>query len=443
MNVRRQFAPAPRLFGGLALLAIAAAAPALFGGGGAIYGALMTLAAVAAAYDALAGFRERITASSARLPTELFVGGDAEAVVLLARRGAARPAPCEVLLETDARFAPSPPMRLALASEGETEVRLPLRPRRRGDAAAAVTLWVRRESPARLWRFVDRFALGAAPSVEQDVRPVREAARRADLRAADRPGLRTRLTPGEGSDFDALREFAPGHDRRAMHWKASARHRRLLVRDFRAEASRQIVIAFDTGRLVSEPLGGVARLDHAVRAALLLAFDATTCGDRLGGFSFGGAPGEWTPPAAGKSAFRAFRSFTATLVARAEETNFTAGLVALGSKLRRRSLVVVMTEFADPTSAELMTDHLGVLAKRHQVVFLAFRDPALERVANEPPRRLVEAAAAAVAYDLVRDRAQVLSKLRRLGVEVLDVAADAAPTALVERYLALKRRERL
>ena len=79
-------------------------------------------------------------------------------------------------------------------------------------------------------------------------------------------GIKTQIERGDGSEFDALREFASGMDRRAIDWKHSARHRHLLAKEFKTERNHNIVFAFDTGRLMSEPLGGVPKIDRAVTA---------------------------------------------------------------------------------------------------------------------------------------------------------------------------------
>ena len=92
-------------------------------------------------------------------------------------------------------------------------------------------------------------------------------------------------------------------DPRTIDWKASARHRRLLSQERRAERDHQVVVAIDTGRLMGEPLEGMPRLDHAVHAALLLGYVALRTGDRVGLFAFDERPRAWAAPAAGVESF--------------------------------------------------------------------------------------------------------------------------------------------
>src|SRR5258705_308925 len=99
-------------------------------------------------------------------------------------------------------------------------------------------------------------------------------------------GIKTQQQSGEGAEFEALREYAPGLDSRHIDWKHSAKHRKLLCKEFRTERNHQIVMAFDTGYLMVEPVDGLTRLDHAINAGLLLAWISLQGGDLVGLLSF-------------------------------------------------------------------------------------------------------------------------------------------------------------
>nr|MBA3821300.1 DUF58 domain-containing protein [Deltaproteobacteria bacterium] len=111
------------------------------------------------------------------------------------------------------------------------------------------------------------------------------------------------------------------------------------------------------------------------------------------------------------------------------------------TRLRRRSLVVLFTDFLDTVTAELMIDNVTRLARRHLVLFVAVRDPSLENRALARPRTLGKLHEAVVAGDFVRERQVVLERLRRVGAHCIDVAPDQFSMALVNRYLDIKRRE--
>ncbi len=102
-------------------------------------------------------------------------------------------------------------------------------------------------------------------------------------------GIKTQLQKGEGAEFEALREYAPGFDSRFIDWKHSARHRKLLCKEFRTERNHQVIMAFDTGYLMLEPVDGVTRLDHAINAGLVLAWISLHGGDLVGTYGFDAA----------------------------------------------------------------------------------------------------------------------------------------------------------
>jgi uncharacterized protein (DUF58 family) len=109
--------------------------------------------------------------------------------------------------------------------------------------------------------------------------------RRAALRHFSSPqaflGSKTERYVGDGSEFESLRQYVPGLDTRSIDWKASARHRKLVCRRFRAERNHQLVLAIDSGHLMTVPIEGTTRLDHAIHAALLLSYVALRSGDRV------------------------------------------------------------------------------------------------------------------------------------------------------------------
>lgn len=253
-------------------------------------------------------------------------------------------------------------------------------------------------------------------------------------------GLIARRIRGEGSVFEALAEFQPGMDKRRIDWKASARHMHLYAKEMEAERNNQIVFAFDCGHAMCEQVGGLPRIDRAVSAALTTAYVALKAGDRAALFGFAARPELFTPFVADARQFRRLQQAAAGLDYRAEEPNFTLALATLAGRLKRRSLVVVFSDFTDPTSAELMIESIGRLTARHLVLFVTMADDELDTMAAAEPAGMQELAMAVSADALLRQRALVLSKLRQLGVDVIEAPHDRIGTRLIDAYMAIKRK---
>jgi uncharacterized protein (DUF58 family) len=389
--------------------------------------------------DGLMSLPPRLMEVSWKLPAVLYIGaGDPLLVTLTAGRGG-RPVPVELALDTGRHLSPPPRTRATLTPGASSEIGIRLVPRRRGQAELR-RLWLRWQGPMGLvWRHSEH-GIDAAVPILPNIRAVRAAAIR--FTARDAPtGQKAQLQHGDGSEFDAMRDYVPGLDRRSVDWKHSARHRKLVCKEFKAERNHNIVLAFDTGHLMSEPLAGVARLDRAINASLLLAYASLREGDRVGVFGFDAQVRLYTEPVAGLQNFTRVQRAAAELEYRPEETNYTLGLTHLSLRLKRRSLVVLMTDFIDTVTAEMMVENLARLTQRHVVMFVSFIDPALARMTDAEPASIDAMARATVAGDFVRERAVVMERLARLGVHCLDVRHEAVNTEMINRYLMIVRRE--
>ena len=313
--------------------------------------------------------------------------------------------------------------------------------RRRGEAKLE-TLWTRWTGPLGLVQKLAKQELSLTLLVTPNTRWVKEEAVRIYARDADF-GIKRQLDRGDGSEFDALREFSSGMDRRAIDWKHSARHRQLLAKEFRTERNHNIVFAFDTSRLMCEPLGGVPKIDRAINAALLLAYVSLRSGDKTALYSFDARPGLASGILTGPHAFTHMQAMAARLDYTTNEANYTLALTDLSSRLERRSLIILFTDFVDTVSAELMLDTIARLTSRHLVLFATFHDAALEHMIDAPPSTPHAISRAVIADTLLSERELVFRRLQRLGVQVVETAPERFGSSLISRYLEIKRREML
>ncbi len=351
------------------------------------------------------------------------------------------PLPRELFLrvETGPLLEPIATMRLRGWAGRMHETHFDLTPKRRG-TAQLTELWARWSGPLGLVRKRVRQRLDIEIPVTPNTRWVKEEAVRLYTRDAEF-GIKAQIEKGEGSEFDALREFTTGMDRRALDWKHSARHRMLLAKEFRTERNHNIVFAFDTGRLMSEPLGGVPKIDRAINAALLLAYVSLRSGDKARFYSFDARPGISSGQLMGTRGFHALQSVAARMDYSSAESNFTLALSDLAGQLDRRSLVILFTDFVDTISAELMVENVRRLAGRHLVVFASFEDELMERFVEAAPDTPEAVARAVIADNLLQERETVFLKLQRLGVQVIETRPESFSSELVSRYLQIKRRE--
>lgn len=367
-------------------------------------------------------------------------GGLIPLLVRFADRGPT-PDRAEAAVGADARLGLDPAPRRATVHERAARFALPYRPDRRG-AARLQTLWVRWTGRLGLAVKQKTFELDLPAPVRTDLQAVRDEAVR--LLARDALfGAKTQIEMGEGSEFQSLRDYQPGMDRRAIDWKQSARHAALLAKEFRTERNHNVIMALDCGRVACEPVGGVPRIDRFINAALLLSYACLKSGDRAGLFAFDSAPRISTGAVSGTDAFRTLQAVAGRIDYSTHEANYTLALATLSGTLQRRSLVVVFTDFTDSTAAELMIESIGRLLRRHLVLFVVLRDQELETLTGAEPKTPEDVARAVVAGTLLRERDLVLARLRRMGVHIVEAPLDRIGPDLINAYLDLKRRDLL
>ncbi len=374
------------------------------------------------------------------LPIAAFVGEERDAAVSVAI--ASRP--------REAQFALSMGPLIDAADAGRTDIALssgrgagivPLTMKRRGIASfdQASLRWT---GPLGLMWRQKAVEIGQSFPIVPDLRPLNRNGIRLFERHAFE-GLMLQPTRGEGTDFDALVEFRQGMDRRTVDWKHSARHTKLLAKRYHGERNNQIVFAVDSGRQMSEPVAGVPRVDRAVSAMLLTGWVALKLGDRVAVNSFNARPRVASGFVSGGSAFAELQRVAAAIDYSMDETNYTFALTQLGGQLRRRSMIVLFTEFTDPTSADFMVRAIRRLAATHLVIVVVLRDEELEALADREPASADDVTRAITAVALLKERRLVISRLQHAGVQLVEAAHDEVGERLAEAYLQTKRKNLL
>ncbi|MDB5711418.1 MAG: hypothetical protein JWL96_3488 [Sphingomonas bacterium] len=370
------------------------------------------------------------------------VGATVDAKITVRVRGSGAPGAAQVALAGNALLGLEDDGRLWIPLEGgQGAALMPLVALRRG-MARLEAVWLRWRGPLGLVWKQQRIALDGSFAIIPDVRPVRERGAQIFQRHAIN-GLIAQVDRGDGADFDALVEFRSGMDRRAIDWKQSARHFKLHAKEYRTERNNQIVFAIDAGRQMSEPVGGLPRVDRAVSAMLLTAWVALKLGDRVALNAFDSRPRIASGLISGVPAFAELQRLAAAIDYSTEETNYTFALTTLATRLTRRSMIVLFTEFTDLTSADFMVRAAARIVEKHLLLVVVLRDEEVEAIADQLPETPDDVTRAVTAAALLRDRRLALARLQHLGVHVIESDYDKVGETLVAGYVDLKRRNLL
>ena len=273
--------------------------------------------------------------------------------------------------------------------------------------------------------------------------------RLAKLRELD--GLIPVLIRGQGTEFDSLREYVVGDDVRSIDWRATARRADVVVRTWRPERDRRVVIVVDTGRTsagrvgvdptASDP-GGWPRLDWSMDAALLLAALASRAGDHVDFLAHDRVTRAAVVGASRTELLAQLVEAMAPLEPALVESDATSMVSAVQRRVRRRALVVLLTDLNATALDEGLLPVLPQLSSKHQVIVAAVADPRVDELAagRADAAQIYDAAAAERSRN---DRRTVAARLRKSGVEVVDAPPEDLAPALADRYLAMKATGRL
>jgi uncharacterized protein (DUF58 family) len=273
--------------------------------------------------------------------------------------------------------------------------------------------------------------------------------RLARLREID--GLLPVLIRGQGTEFDSLREYVVGDDVRSIDWRATARRADVVVRTWRPERDRRVVIVLDTGRTSAGRVGvdptagdpgGWPRLDWSMDAALLLAALASRAGDHVDFLAHDRVPRAGVYNASRTELLAQLVQAMAPLQPALVESDATAMVASIQRRVRRRALLVLLTDLNASALDEGLMPVLPRLSAKHRVIVAAVADPRIDMLAagRSDPAQVYDAASAERSRN---DRRAIASRLRRSGVDVVDAPPEELAPALADRYLAMKAAGRL
>lgn len=245
---------------------------------------------------------------------------------------------------------------------------------------------------------------------------------------------------GEGRDFESLRDYVRGDELRHISWPATARRMKLTTRQYQIERDQTIIIAIDSGRLMTGIIDNETKFESAVHATLALISACAKAGDNCGVAVFGRQIRRFIPPK------RAILCLESTLEAIYDvepeliEPSYTRALQFIASNVKRRSLVVVLTDLVDSDSSGDLIASLNLLRPKHLPLVLAIGDRDLKSLVSEIPSSIDDVFRQSAAEEIILQREAALRKIEAAGGLVIDVTAATLAPKLLESYLKVKER---
>jgi len=258
-------------------------------------------------------------------------------------------------------------------------------------------------------------------------------------------GIKTYVQRGQGTDFRQLAEYRRGDPLRHLDVKASLRHRKPVVREYQDERDQCVMFLLDCGRRMradeqSAGRGENSHFDDALDALMLLSYVALHEGDEVGAMTFGCAEDARRDfaPRKGLATLSALMNKMHDLQPGSHHSDYLAAAEALAKRLRRRSLVIVLTNFRDEDSPELQPA-LRLLRRRHLVLLASLRETALSRITAQPLNDADDALPVASAHLLSQARHDAFARVVDHDKLSVDVEPRDLAASLVNRYHQVKR----
>jgi len=246
--------------------------------------------------------------------------------------------------------------------------------------------------------------------------------------------------PGQGREFESLREYRESDEWRDICWSATARRAKLISKSYQTERSQTVWLVLDAGRLMRTRVNGLSKLDYAVGAALSLAQVALYSGDRVAMLGYGRRILQRIPPGRGSRHVRAMLDGLALVRAEELEADHRRATETLAVLQKRRSLVVWMTDLAETATMPEVIESAMHMAERHLVLFTVIGQPELRAMVTERPNNARQMFRQTAATEIVQRRDLLLRTLRQHGALTLEVEPLKLSTAVINQYLMAKDR---
>lgn len=246
-----------------------------------------------------------------------------------------------------------------------------------------------------------------------------------------------------GTEFERLRDYTPDDEFRFIDWKATARLRRPVARQFQTERNQNILLMYDLGRHMTSPYRKLLKLDYAINSGVVLSYVGAQRNEHLGLALFQDSVCAYLPPRPGLEQFRRILNELYKAQPGLVEPDYEAAIAYISRRSSRRSLVLIFTDVVDRGGAQALLRGVSLLRPKHLPLVVLLMDPEIEAYAEQPPDDETQLYRAAVAQRLIDERRVLTRSLESHGVIVVDVPASELTVTLLDNYVRLKSRSLL
>lgn len=321
----------------------------------------------------------------------------------------------------------------------QTRISYVVRPHKRG-ASEMPAVHLRFPTRMGLWLRHQERPLSTPVRIYPDIRAVYRYELMAQQNRLAEIGVRNVRMPGQGREFERLREFRYGDEVRHIDWKATARQQTLISREFNVERNQNIVIMVDCGRFMRAETDGISYLDRALNSAIMLSYIALGQGDNVSLMAFSNRIERFIRPVRGKPGIQNILKSTYDIQASPHTADYSLALEYLTMVQRKRALVILITFVTDELQLRVVGDSLRLRSLPYLPMCVLLQDVGLRAMADRVPDSDLDAFHTAAAAQILTGQAQEAARLREEGIMLVDTPPELLTERLINEYLSIKMR---
>jgi uncharacterized protein (DUF58 family) len=255
-------------------------------------------------------------------------------------------------------------------------------------------------------------------------------------------GIHAQRLIGQGREFEKLREYVSGDSYDQIHWKATARRGRPVTKVFQVERTQEVYVVIDSSRLTAREVNEETVLEQFVKSALILGLVAQQQGDLFGVLTFSDRIQDFVRAGNGKAHYSTCRDALYTLQPHVVTPDYDEVCSFLRLRLRRRALLVILTDLNDPILSESFVHSSRLLAQQHLVLVNIIRPALARQLFSEPAAQSVDSLYQKLGGHLLWQNLRELENiLHRQGIRLTQMEQPKMSAELISQYLSIKQRQ--
>ncbi|WP_149240601.1 DUF58 domain-containing protein [Dyadobacter sp. 32] len=405
-----------------------------------VWNLLLVLAVLLVLADIFVLFRVKRGFFARRSSPERLSNGDDNAITIFLENRYAFGAKVEVIDEIPHQFQRRDVLFKAhMEASSAQQITYHLRPVSRGVYAfGQVNVFVL--TPLRLvkrrYRFEEKNEVAVYPSFLQ----MRQYALLAVANRLSEVGIRKIRRVGHSMEFDQVRNYVPGDDRRSVNWKATARKGDIMVNAYEDEKQQSVYCLIDKGRVMQSPFEGLTLLDYAINASLVMSNIAIIKQDKAGLITFSDTMGQIVQADRRNGHMQRLLEVLYRQKTRFMETDFERLCIAVKSQVRQRSLLLLFTNFETVEGMQRQLPYLRRLAKDHLLVVILFENTETKQLLDAPAESLEQVYLKTIAQRFYYEKKRITNELRQFGIQTILTPPQQLSANTINKYLELKAR---